>query len=66
VFYQKVFITTLSAAMTLPIAVNLVNFCLLLIRSAEMLVRLAMKLYQTIVSVTALQNNEMPIGVDHS
>jgi hypothetical protein len=51
--------------MILPIITNLVNFCLLVVRSAEMLVKLAVELYQTTVSVTALQNNEMPIGVDH-
>jgi hypothetical protein len=51
--------------MTLPIVINSENFCLLVVRSAEMLVKLAVGLYQTIVSVTALLNNEMPIGVDH-
>jgi hypothetical protein len=51
--------------MTLPIIVNLVDFCLLVVRSAEILVKLIVELYQTTVSVTALQNNEMPIGVDH-
>lgn len=51
--------------MTLTIVVSLVNFCLLVVRSAEMLVKLTVELYQTIVLVTVLQNNEMPIGVDH-
>jgi hypothetical protein len=51
--------------MNLPIVVNLVNFCVFVVRSAEILVRLVVELYQTTVSVTALKNNEMPIGVDH-
>jgi hypothetical protein len=51
--------------MNLPIIVNLVNFCMFVVRSAEILVKLVVEVYETTVSVTALQNNEMPIGVDH-
>jgi hypothetical protein len=51
--------------MTLPIVTNLVNFCLLMVRLAKILVKSIVELCKTTVSVTALQNNEMPIGVDH-
>jgi hypothetical protein len=52
--------------MILPIVTNLANFCLLAVRAAKILVKSVVELCQTTVSVTALQNNEMPIGVDHT
>jgi hypothetical protein len=51
--------------MTRPIILNLVNFYQFVVRSTEILVKLVVGPYEAIVSVSALQNNEMPIGVDH-